>query len=104
MSETQAAVDRVEYVKNGRAKFFDDPVNDQLLAMVMALLGEVCVLRDRLDAHERLASQKGLWSPQEVNDFQPDEQARSARQREREATLARVLKVLNEEVVRLRYE
>ena len=104
MNETQAAGDRVEYVKNGRAKFFDDPVNDQLLAMVMSLLGEVCVLRDRLDAQERLAAGKGLWSPKDVDAFQPDEQAQAARKREREATVARVLKVLNEEVVRLRYE
>jgi len=104
MSDNQAARDRVDYVKNGRAKFFADPVNDQLLAMVMSLLGEVCVLRDRLDAQERLAAEKGLWTPEDIDAFQPDAQASAERQREREATLARVLKVLNEEVVRLRYE
>ena len=29
--------DRVEYVQSGRPKFFADPVNDQLLAMITAL-------------------------------------------------------------------
>ena len=54
------ARERVQYVLNGRPAFFDDPAVDKLLAMNMALLGEICVLRDRLDTHERLASRHGL--------------------------------------------
>ena len=41
--------------KGRRPTYFDDPENDKLLAIVMALAGEVSVLRDRLDTVERLA-------------------------------------------------
>ncbi|MDJ0929001.1 MAG: hypothetical protein QNJ73_15295 [Gammaproteobacteria bacterium] len=96
--------DHVAYVRNGRPAFFDDPVNDKLLAMIMSLLGEICVLRERLDAQERLAQAHGLWAPEDIDTYVPDTEAQVARARERDAVLQRVLKVLTEEVVRLRHE
>ena len=96
--------DRIASVQNGRPVFFEDPVNDRLLAMIMSLLGEICVLRERLDAQERLAQAHGLWSPADIDAYEPDAEARAARTRERDAQLERVLKVLTEEVVRLRHE
>jgi hypothetical protein len=95
--------DRVLYVQSGRPKFFDDPVNDQLLAMLTALLGEVCVLRERLDTVERLAEQRGLWRREEVERYQPDPAAEQARDELRKGALARVFSVLNEEIARLRH-
>ncbi len=97
-------LDRVAYVQNGRPKFFDDPVNDQLLAMVMTLLGEVTVLRDRIDTHERLAAAQGLWSRDEVDAYVPDAPVTAERGCERQALMDRVLKVLTEDVIRARYE
>lgn len=93
---------RVAYVLNGRPAFFDDPVNDKLLAMLMALLGEVCVLRDRLDSHERLAAARGQYTPADVEAYVPDAAAAAERRAVREAAVARVLSVLGEEVARLR--
>lgn len=95
--------DRVEFVQSGRPKFFDDPVNDQLLAMITALLGEVCVLRERLDTVERLAGQRGLWAPEDVERFEPDPAAEQEREALRQGALARVFSVLNEEIARLRH-
>lgn len=95
--------DRVEYVQSGRPRFFADPVNDQLLAMITALLGEVCVLRERLDTVERLAGQRGLWRPEDVDRFEPDPAAEQARDALRKGALARVFSVLNEEIARLRH-
>ncbi len=95
--------DRVEYVQSGRPKFFEDPVNDQLLAMITALLGEVCVLRERLDTVERLAEQRGLWRREDVDRFEPGPAADQARDELRKAALARVFSVLNEEIARLRH-
>lgn len=94
--------DRVEFVQSGRPKFFADPVNDQLLAMITALLGEVCVLRERLDTVERLAEQRGLWQRHDVDQYEPDPVADQARDDLRKGALARVFSVLNEEVARLR--
>lgn len=96
--------DRVEYVQSGRPRFFDDPVNDQLLAMITALLGEVCVLRERLDTVERLAEHHGLWRQEEVERYRPDAAADAARDELRRGALARVFSVLNEEIARLRHE
>lgn len=93
--------DRVAYVQSGRPKFFDDPVNDQLLAMITALLGEICVLRERLDTVERLAEQRGLWLRTDVDRYEPDAAAEQARDELRKGALARVFSVLNEEVARL---
>ena len=98
----ESARNRVQYVANGRPHFFDDPAVDKLLAMTMALLGEVCVLRDRLDAHERLAASQGLFSPDDVDCFQPDQAADAERTKVRDATVARVMKILSEDVARLR--
>ena len=95
--------DRVEYVQSGRPKFFDDPVNDQLLAMLTALLCEVCVLRERLDTVERLAEQRGLWQREDVDRYQPDPAAERSRDELRTGALARVFSVLNEEIARLRH-
>ena len=54
--------------------FLGDPVQETLFSMVVALLGELSIVRDRLDAHERLLKSAGLpVSPQEVDDFAIDE-------------------------------
>ena len=48
--------------KGKKPTFFADPQVDKLMAIVMALAGEVSVLRERLDTVERLAENKGLLS------------------------------------------
>jgi hypothetical protein len=49
--------------KGKRPVYFNDPENDKLLAITMAVAGELSVLRERLDTIERLARAKGssLW-------------------------------------------
>ena len=64
-----------------------DPRADTLLGMVMALTSEVAVLRERVDAHERLSAQGQSLAPAGVNSFQPDEAA----QRERAAARQRLI-------------
>ena len=104
MSERHFDPDRVRYVKGGRPHFFDDPAVDKLLAMVMALLGEVCVLRERLDAHERLAQARGMFGPGSVDDYLPDAESEGRRTADRELIMSRVLSVLTEEIARERAE
>lgn len=99
----EEAKDRVQYVQSGRPRFFPDPVHDQLLQMIMALLGEVCTLRERLDTHERLTGERGLWSAADVERFRPDDTAEQERLSLREGALERVLAVLNEEIARVRH-
>ncbi len=96
--------DRVAYVRHGRPVFFDDPAVDKLLAINMALLGEICVLRERLDTHERLAAARGLFDAAAVEAYSPDATAERERAALRERAVERALSVLTEEVVRLRHE
>ncbi len=64
-----------------------DPRADTLLGMIMALTSELAVLRDRLDAHERLAGVGQAPTPQAVDDYVPDDCA----QRERDARRRRLI-------------
>ena len=56
-----------------------DPRVDTLLGMVMQLMSEVSVLRERVDAHERLAAAQKPATPEAVDDYVPDEAALKAR-------------------------
>ncbi len=52
---------------------------DQVVAVVLRLAMEVTVLRDRLRTHEQLLAEKGLLTPQEVEDFSPSKDEADAR-------------------------
>jgi hypothetical protein len=71
-----------------------DPRVDTLLGMVMALTSEVAVLRERLDAHERLSAQGKAASPETVNGFQPDETAQKERAAARQRLIDKVCRPL----------
>ena len=78
--------------KGRRPYFFDDPNIDKLLAMIMALTGEVSVLRERLDTHERLAQKKKWAFHQAIEDYEPDDITEAFRAQWRSEFIARVLK------------
>lgn len=58
---------------------------DQVVAVVMRLAMEICVLRDRLSTQEQLLSERGVLTPEDIESFTPsgDESAarRDARRR-----------------------
>jgi hypothetical protein len=83
--------------KGKKPTFFPDPQVDKVLAITMALAGEVSVLRERLDTMERLLEAKGLLPRQEIEAYQPGEQAAAARERWRGEYLDRILRVVREE-------
>lgn len=84
--------------KGERPTFFPDPAVDRLWWVMLALLGEVSTLRDRLDAHERLAARHGLYTTADVDAFEPTPEAALARTAEREALVARTLRSITIEV------
>ncbi|HEY9847097.1 MAG TPA: hypothetical protein V6D03_12995 [Candidatus Caenarcaniphilales bacterium] len=87
-------------VKKARGKrpvYFENPQIDQLLAIVMALAGEVSVLRERLDTVERLAEAKGLFNLREIEAYCPSDLVTEERDQQRSAYLARILRVVLEE-------
>ena len=84
--------------KGARPYFFDDPTCDKLLSIVMALAGEVSVLRDRLDTVERLAEKRGSLSRADLEAYRPDAAARTERDAWREDFLNRVLRIVHVEL------
>lgn len=84
--------------KGKKPTFFADPQVDKLMAIVMALAGEVSVLRERLDTVERLVESKGLLTRHEIEGYKPTEQAAEEREQWRSQYIARVLRVVQEEL------
>lgn len=83
--------------KGERPVFFNDPQIDKLLAIVMALAGEVSVLRERLDTVERVVEAKGLLSRQDIEAYTADDTAAPEREQWRAEYLARILRVIRQE-------
>ena len=61
--------------KGKRPAYFDDPALDRLLSILMALVGEVSVLRERLDTVERVLEAKGSLSREDIETYVPDHEA-----------------------------
>jgi hypothetical protein len=62
-------------IRGGRQFFFDDPAIDKLVSMLLALSGEVWVLRERLAAVEGVAAAKRAFTTEDVEgyEFSPSE-------------------------------
>ena len=88
----------VKRAKGKRPLYLGDPQIDKLLAIVMALAGEVSVLRERLDTVERLAQAKATFTIYDIETYQPDEQVAQEREQWRTDYIARLLRVIEEEV------
>lgn len=77
-----------------RPHFFDDPVSDELAAIVLALTGELAVVFDRLDTVERLLSKSGVLDLAEVDAFRPDADLAATRKAKHTEYLRRVFRIL----------
>ena len=93
---------RIRTAKGRRPYFFDDPDIDKLLAMIMALVGEVSVIRERMDAHERLAQKKEWATHQAIEDYEPDEITEAFRTQWRADYIARILRIVQVELEQIR--
>ena len=52
--------------KGKRPDFFNDPQDERLLSILMAVIGEVSVLRERMDTVERLLESKGTVTRKDI--------------------------------------
>lgn len=78
--------------KGKRPDYFEDPAIDRLLSIVMALVAEVSVQRQRGDTLERLLETKGVLSRDEVERYVPDADAGYERGVATKAFIARVMR------------
>jgi hypothetical protein len=84
-----------KHAKGPRPYFFDDPSVDKLLAMLLALCGEVSVVKDQLDTLERLIDEKGMITHDEIDRYQPTKAVLAEREERREQYLNQILRIID---------
>ncbi|VWX60693.1 hypothetical protein [Sphingorhabdus sp. 109] len=60
--------------KGKRPDYFDNGQDELMLSMLMALVGEVSVVRERLDTVERLLDSQGCIERSDIEAFVPDQE------------------------------
>ena len=90
--------------KGDTPAYFDDPEVGKVLAMVVALAGEMAVMRDRFDTVERLLDAGEPVTREAIARFSPGEDVRTERDAWRQQFLSIVFRVLHEERERLARE
>lgn len=73
-----------------------EPHAERVLAIVMAVAGELAVLRERLDTIEQLAAEKNLITAQQIEDYNPQAPVSAAREAWRKAYIRRILRVMHD--------
>lgn len=84
--------------KGQRPYFFSDPAVERVLNITMAVAGELAVMHERLDTIERLLETKGILSRLEIEAYIPDEAAAQERQLWHAEYIARVLRIIQQEM------
>jgi hypothetical protein len=81
-----------------RPIYFNQNDIDRVMAVVLALASEVASLRDRLDTHERVASNGDLPAINHIESYLPDPAAITARDTWRDAYIRRLFRVFVEDI------
>ena len=84
--------------KGKRPQFLDDPAVERVMSIAMSVAAELAVARERIDTLERLLAQKGILSAAEIEAFQPDAKAQTDRNDWGRNYIARVLRVVDQDV------
>jgi hypothetical protein len=83
--------------KGKRPYFLDDPAVERVLAITMAVAGELAVMHERFDTLERLLEQKGTISRADIEAYRPNPEAAEERQRWHAEYVARILRIVQQE-------
>jgi hypothetical protein len=84
--------------KGKRPWFYQSQETERVLNIALALAQELAVTRERLDTLERLLQAKGLMAQAEFDAFVPNSAAAQARSEQNQAFLARIFRVLQQEL------
>lgn len=87
----------IQDAKGKRPSFYDDKGVDQLMSMVMVLASELNVLRDRVDAQERVAKLAGIDLAAGIETLELDEAALQERETWRQDFMNRLFYIARKE-------
>lgn len=85
-------------IRGKRPAFHDQGAIDRLIAMNLALVSEVSVLKDRLDTVERLGQVHGWLKAGAIDAYRPPLEVIQAREHGREGLVQRVFHIMREEI------
>lgn len=78
--------------------FTDAPDLDRVFAILVAMAGEIAVLRARLDTHERLAGAAGVYDRGQVEAYQAAGEDEAQRHADRQAMVERIFHPIADEL------
>lgn len=104
MKDLDAVRAAIEYSTEPRVSFFDDPSVDRVLGITMAVAQEVGQVLERLDTMERLLVAGGALQPGAMQAYVATPDVAAQRLSLQEAFVARLLRVVEQELVALRSE
>lgn len=84
--------------KGRRPEYLDNPFEERMLSMLMAVIGEVSVLRERLDTVERLLEAKGSITRADIETYAPDLETGKERNRITRDYIARVMRGVQQDM------
>jgi hypothetical protein len=97
--------DSVDYIaragakaKGRRPEYLSSPYEERMLSMLMAVIGEVSVLRERLDTVERLLEANGSITRADIEGYQPDLDTGKERNRIIREYIARVMRGVQQDM------
>ncbi len=84
--------------KGRRPEYLDSPFEERMLSMLLALVGEVSVLRERLDTVERLLEEKGSINRADIEAYAPDLEVGKERNRIIRDYIARIMRGVQQDM------
>ena len=85
-----AAPKAQRHARGKRPRFYAERGMDDAVAMIVVLAQELCVLRDRMDAVERVAAKHGIDMAREIEALSFDQPALDARESRRQELFGRL--------------
>ncbi|MDX2222238.1 MAG: hypothetical protein SFV21_05790 [Rhodospirillaceae bacterium] len=98
MAEAAKKPVKLPRTAKGKKPVYFDSTTDKLLSMVLTLMGELSVVRDRLDTVERLAEKAKVFKVEDIETYDIPEEVNKIRMERRAAYIARVLKCVQDEL------
>ena len=90
MSALNNSVRPERFSRGKRPQFYTTKGMDEAMSMILVLAQEISVLRDRLDAVERVAAKHGLPFAQEIESLELDQEALESREQQRQQLFERL--------------
>lgn len=84
--------------KGERPYFMNSPETERVLNVALSIASELAVVRERLDTLERLLENSKLLNREEIEGFEPDDQAAEDRQLWHARYSARILRIFQQEL------